>query len=197
VPGDNEFGVERDQLSPTGFATSHGYPVKPCYRIGDILYVRETHYVYGKWVKDGLTKTGKQKYRFVASAGWPIYYEDTLPRGITIYTGRDSVGYYKRPSMFMPLAVARIFLRVTRVRAERVQDISDKDCYAEGIDDEGDDYRSAEYYSSAGSSVQGGTSERFAFAALWDSINHKRGYGWDVNPFVFCYDFEVLEIKNG
>lgn len=33
--------------------------------------------------------------------------------------------------------------------------------------------------------------------ALWDSINKKRGFGWEVNPWVWVVDFKVIEVKNG
>ena len=186
IPGDNEYCVERDQLSPTGFATNHGYPVKHRYSVGDILYVRETHYVYGKWVKDGLTNTGRQQYRFVADGERPIYYEDSLPREITICTGRDIVGYYKRPSLFMPRQYARIFVRVTGVRAERVQDISEEDAKAEGCNYGFHDDGASQY-------IQTHTPQE-QFAAVWDNINSKRGFGWDVNPWVWVYEFAVERI---
>jgi hypothetical protein len=78
----------------------------------------------------------------------------------------------KKPSIFMPRAAARLFLRVKNVRAERLQDISEEDAIAEGVDG----IEPGELF--------------FNFIALWNSLNAKRGYGWEANPWVWVYTFE-------
>jgi hypothetical protein len=70
----------------------------------------------------------------------------------------------------MPRWASRITLRVTRVGVERLQSISEEDARAEGVEPYG-----------------------HIFERLWDSINAKRGYGWDVNPWVWVVSFEVME----
>jgi hypothetical protein len=70
-----------------------------------------------------------------------------------------------RPSIFMPRVASRILLELTGVRVERVQDISEADARAEGVG------------SAAG------------YAALWDSLNAKRGYAWAANPWVWVLEF--------
>jgi len=95
-----------------------------------------------------------------------------------------------RPSIFMPRAAARIFLRVTGVRVERLQDISHNDAIQEGLPapemsshfDHNSGLREQIYY-------------RRWFSDLWDSINDKRNngaYKWENNPFVFVYEFERI-----
>lgn len=79
-----------------------------------------------------------------------------------------------RPSIFMPRWASRIDLEVLDVRAERVQDIGISGAIAEGI--------------STGAFTA--TSE---FEKLWNSINAKRGFGWDMNPWVWVVEFKVLE----
>lgn len=81
-----------------------------------------------------------------------------------------------RPSIHMPRWAARLFLRVTNVRCERVQEISEADALAEG-------FRPSENWNQA----------KWAFRETWDSLNAKRGYGWDVNPWVWVYEFERVE----
>ena len=76
-----------------------------------------------------------------------------------------------RPSVHMPRWASRITLEVTDVHVERVQDISTKDVRAEGI--------------------QSDTYAGQAFMELWDSIYAKRGYGWDVNPWVWVIEFKL------
>lgn len=83
-----------------------------------------------------------------------------------------------RPSMFMPRWASRLNLTVKAVRVERVQDISEEDAIAEGVTLRG----CTRYEGEA----------RAAFRKLWESINAKRGYGWDVNPWVFVISFDRL-----
>ncbi|MBD9406245.1 hypothetical protein IB236_12930 [Acidovorax sp. ACV02] len=89
-----------------------------------------------------------------------------------------------RPSMFMPRWVSRITLEITRVRVERLQDISDADCVAEGC---------GALPSAIGCPMTSGTGEtipRAMFRALWESIN---GPGsWDANPWVWVVEFRRL-----
>lgn len=80
----------------------------------------------------------------------------------------------------MPKEIARIFLRVTDVRVERVQDITEQDAEREGV-----------------KSYDPMFSSKEEFAVLWDSLNAKRGYGWDKNPWVWVYTFERIEKPEG
>ena len=83
------------------------------------------------------------------------------------------------PTIHMRRDCARIGLEVTAVRCERVQDITEADAIAEGIDP-----REV--------AARGWTDARTGFRILWDSLNAKRGYGWGANPWVFAYGFKLL-----
>jgi hypothetical protein len=83
-----------------------------------------------------------------------------------------------RPSIFMPRRHSRITLTITGVRVEQVQDIKTGDIIAEGVEPDDSYLGSANRY-------------RHPFIDLWNDINAKRGYGWDVNPWVWCITFEV------
>lgn len=120
---------------------------KPPYRTGDILYVRETwNRLLGDW----------------------LYKADQKP-------GMKNPGKW-RPSIHMPREAARIFLRVTNVRVERLQDIT-----AEAAEKEGcNDY----------------TSTACGFADVWDSTIKPADrdlYGWNANPWVWVIEFEQCE----
>lgn len=124
-----------------------------------------------------------------------------LPRGTVGYwadgparccnTGCPGAAGKVRPSIFMPRWASRITLEITGVRIQRVQKISEEDAEAEGIDIVIDQHRSP-WCASAGSDgcACGGKSNREHFALLWDSINAKRGFGWDVNPWVWVVEFK-------
>lgn len=131
----------------------------PRYEAGDILWVRET------WLKadDG--------YYYKADIKVPSESENL----------RKTYGYKWRPSIFMPREAARIFLRVTNVRVERVQEITVDDCRLEGC--------------CCSDCLQTGPHSPDCkcdtlFYNTWNDINAKRGYGWDTNPWVWVYEFE-------
>lgn len=83
-----------------------------------------------------------------------------------------------RPSIHMPRWASRITLEITDVRVERVQDISEKDAFDEGC-------LPSETLIPYELAID-------HFRELWDSINAKRGYGWDVNPWVWVIEFRRL-----
>lgn len=109
-------------------------------------------------------------------------HEDTKPSEIPVgtaihYPASAPDGYDcgpKRPSIFMCRWMSRIDLLVKDVRVERLQEITPDDCRAEGLDQKLND-----------------VGARYSFGALWNSINEKRGYGWDTNPWVWVVEFEL------
>lgn len=87
-----------------------------------------------------------------------------------------------RPSIYMPRWASRITLETTGIRAERVQDISIRhdDCMKEGWP--------------FGYQVETlNESPIVTFARYWDSINAKRGYSWESNPWVWVIEFKIVE----
>lgn len=91
-----------------------------------------------------------------------------------------------RPSIFMPRWASRITLRVFDVRVERVQEISVSDMRAEGV--AYGPARPGEF------SIQSTVRE---WENLWDSINAKRGYSWNSNPWVWVVSFEMVQRNGG
>ena len=98
-----------------------------------------------------------------------------------------------KPSIHMPRWASRISLEITDIQVERVQDISDSDVYAEGLPEDGSSYDDAIQALSAGLPIHERTPERHWFRGLWDSINAKRGYGWDSNPWVLVIHFKKVK----
>lgn len=104
------------------------------------------------------------------------------------------------PSIFMPRWASRITLEVTGVRVERVQNISEDDAIAEGIDTESEEYNIAQNildniggFPGASHDIERCSPEINEFKNLWDSINEKRGYGWDKNPWVWVVEFRRIK----
>ncbi len=89
-----------------------------------------------------------------------------------------------KPSIFMPRHLSRITLEIISIRVQRIQEISEADCCAEmGCPAEWPGPGPEPYKRDL----------RGAFQILWDGINAKRGYGWDVNPWVFAIEFRRVD----
>jgi len=159
--------------------------VKPRYQVGDVLAIRETHYVYGHWINAEENNKFQKGRMFIAHEDKPVYFTDTLPKNIEICRGFDCVGYYKRPSLFMRNEHVRTFRNVKEVDCERLHDITELGAFAEGIEDDNEDYCLAENHQNAGVSV---CPAIYAYSCLWDSINFKT-HPWDSNPWDFVYKF--------
>ncbi len=135
----------------------------PPFKVNDILYVRET------WCSayDG------EKYFYLADKVnvrekyWLLDYNNVK----------------WRPSIHMPKKAARIFLRVTGVRAEQLRNITIEEIRKEGL---------------SSMAVHAGDKEIAyrEWQILWDSTINKGDldkYGWDANPYVWVIEFEVID----
>ncbi len=103
-----------------------------------------------------------------------------------------------RPSIFMPRWASRLTLEVKAVRVERLQKISEADAIAEGIRLVTKDgtvnkfcvYDLGDYSSTPWSEMSRDAVS--AYRSLWDSINAKRGHGWETNPWVWVVEFKAV-----
>ena len=139
--------------------------VKPKYNAGDILWVREMWNYYPDWK----CKVGQKRPDFLYKASATQEEESWLDKW--------------KPSIHMPREAARIFLEVKSVRVERLWKICERDARAEGVCP----IPPNKY------GQLSGTEHFYAFFRLWNSINAKRGYSWESNPWVWVYEF--LRIK--
>lgn len=99
----------------------------------------------------------------------------------------DSKHWHKRSSIHMPKWASRINLKVTAVRVEQLQNISEEDAQKEGIL-EPSPVHGKWCYPHKGR--QGHWSYRKPFADLWNSINKNRGFPWNKNPWVWAIEFK-------
>lgn len=141
---------------------------------GDILYVRETIWQKVRYYLDVNRETQGvfcHEYRYVAT--------DKEPE-----TGWN-FSWVKRPSIHMPKEAARIWLRVTDVRVERLQEISAESALTEGAD---------KYVHLNGKFDENAILT--SFIGIWDSTIKKSDldyYGWSANPWVWVIEFERCE----
>ena len=178
-PGKEVYGIYSDDGE---------YGCKAPYQPGDVLWVREKwrtvdyEYCDGKWSAAVERVDGTKDMR--------VSWYDNSDVGIPYEGPYSTIGW--KPSIHMPREAARLFLRVTDVRAERVQEIAFLDALDEGIKADfvpPDGWVEDDAIAIAGAmrSRNGATA---AFRALWDTRNAKRGYGWDSNPWVWAIKFE-------
>lgn len=168
IPDDAVWGYTA--FTPKGYIScrgtfADGYGEKifklPC-ETGDILYVRET------WKK--------------APNGY-YYYEDWQ---------KDDIAYVTKwkPSIHMPKEAARIWLKVTDVKIERLQDVTEDGAKAEGaIDNRGFIHSPENEYDRIHTA-------REHFIRIWNSTIKKSNlnrYGWDASPWVWVIEFERCE----
>jgi len=143
---------------------------------GDRLWVRET-WAAGACA-DMLNPSALSRKTWLIDNGG-LWYEADGAAPLTPISPKGKT----RPSIFMPRWASRILLEVTSVSVERVQDISETDAKAEG----------APWLGAGFLAKLGDGSYREGFYDLWDSINAKRGYGWDANPWVWVVKFKRIE----
>ena len=167
------------------------------YQPGDILWVRETWCKLWELDIRGQITEGTEAFYYAADGYNPTPF-NTFPDEDGFAGGRDCPRW--SPSIHMPREAARLFLRVTDVRAERVQDVSVQDAKDEGIRVWASGCIDGMHYGCYnGDKCVNNVCTRPIdyFRELWDSINAKRGFGWDTNPWSWVYEFERLEAKNG
>jgi hypothetical protein len=161
----------------TFHATEDDFPmwgkhlVCPYGEIGDRLWVRETH------IRRGDRAIYRADHDPIEAAGLGGMY-----------------GGWK-PSIFMFRKHSRITLEITNVRVQRLQEITEEDAQAEG----------ALFHDGGGIGHSGWRHDinhgfvyanaRTSFAKLWDSLNAKRGFGWNENPWLWA--LTLRRVKEG
>lgn len=139
----------------------------PKYQIGDLLWVREK-FRYAAWLEDGTELTfefADGEMKTVKFETRPDFVEKLMPQlHLLLFDEQDRW----RPSIFMPRCASRITLEVTGVRCERLQEITEEDAKAEGVENID------------------------AYRKLWDEINGKKR-PWESNQWVMVYEFQRNE----
>lgn len=159
----------------------YGFDIKPPHQLGDILYVRESYY--------------------------PNYFDENIAgyRGDRLCGNRNAykADYHKeivgdvvpepkwKPSIHMPKEAARIFLKVTDVRVERLQDMTLGCFLSEGVCILPEAFNDPDNAYGQAKSI---------FTKLWNSTLKKPDltcYGWEANPWVWEMEFERIEPDKG
>jgi len=168
--------VEDELQNGLGYWKGLAADASPFGNVGDLLWVRET------WnacpvheVDNGVYEAG-YPYKKIATkkpdSAWVFYHVE-----------KEHEGPW-RPSIHMPRWASRITLKITDVRVERLQDISEEDAQSEGAE-------RGMLKTMGGEFILHGGSYTCGFINLWQSI-----YGpdsWTQNPWVWVIEFEVIK----
>ena len=171
--------------------------IKPPYQPGDILYVRETWERFECWNCEGDERGNcpKEPKKSVLDKACGCY----------MYRATDEISGDAKwhPSIHMPKEAARIWLKVTNVRVERLQEITETQTEEEGflftppcLHRTGENY--CDIDGPCGNKIKYcdmSAGELFG-KVLWDSTIKKSDidiYGWDANPWVWVIEFERCE----
>ena len=219
----NKKALDRFKLSPSGelfgsFNESNPewviYPTvdDAPYRVGDRLWVKETWGVGCRpdpnsgWV-DGIEYKADESYL-----------DDIESLPLRVIDDQDLDKYQRagwNSPMFMPRWASRITLEITDIRVDRLQDITEDDALAEGIiSNEEYEARASEgnlfpcprckgYQVHEAFGYDYGITEvdcnccdtqKKRYRIVWDSLNAKRGYPWESNPWVWVVSFKVGKV---
>ena len=150
----------------------HSYWNVP-FAVGDRLWVREA------WSGEHWLSETPPSERLLL--GNPSRLVSLIPETWYWADGGPSCGEWERPrpSIHMPRWASRLTLIVTDVRVQRLQEIDEADAVAEGC------------HGFVSADGEDGASPREDLQDLWDSLNAKRGFGWDTNPWVCAVTFTV------
>lgn len=167
-PGPDVFGFYSED---EGWICPYGAP-------GDRLWVRENCWIAKKNFGDRTLNNCTDN----DGDGRVVGYSASMS-GDSVRCAQD-YGVTQSPSIHMPRWASRITLEIVNVRVERVQDISEEDAIAEGVDRYCEGWKS---YTVRDGRV---TTAVASYRTLWDSLNAKRGFGWDKNPWVWVVEFK-------
>ncbi len=146
----------------------------------DLLYIKEPHFLHGRYVfaPNGESRfersvefvgdNGSQK-RLAPACTWRNPPPHVMPDQISPHRG-----WYRRNPLFAPKSEAKIWLEITSIQDEKIQEIRHGDALAEGVNSVAE------------------------FRTLWDSINAKKeqsGYIWEDNPRVWVIEFKIISTK--
>lgn len=173
----NGWGIDAGDSVMRAVDCPYGQP-------GSRLWLKET-WQYADWTDDGypfIRYAANNETKLIESGipdAWEQKLEDAwcrLSTDANYAIDQKAADRVWRPSIFMPRWASRITLKVTAVRVERLQNISENDALAEGVES----WKRGETYEAAKSK----------YAALWESIN---GPGsWAKNPWVWALSFKRI-----
>lgn len=152
----------------SGYESIHGYEIKPIYKISELVAIAQCYESLGMNPEIALND-------------------------------RDGIGFYTKTKfapgwknkMFVRADLMPHHIRITNIKIERLQNISDEDCFKEGIFKWDAGQKDIPFYSFHYADIPDYNDPRDAFAELIDKVSGKGT--WASDPYVFVYEFELID----
>ena len=166
----SEDQIRNSIFCKSGYESIHGYEIKPKYKVGEVVAIAQSYRDSG-YSPDSLDRHPK----------------DLSIRGFL----KDSAGWDNK--MFVKSYACKHHIKITNIKIERLQDISDEDCLKEGIIHAYTDNDGIKRYHTP-HTKRGYLSTDIPQQAFEFLINKVSGKGtWESNPFVFAYEFVLFD----
>lgn len=153
----------------------------PYGKVGDVIWVRETFCPTGS--DEYLNKETNKPFFYLADVE-----QEYLP---SVNASMADYGWKWKPNLHMPKLACRIFLEIVSVKVERLQDITEEDAIAEGVEQIADygttGYKLYTQPDAAFSDIDA----KWSFESLWQSINGEQS--WNDNPWVWVIEFKQID----
>lgn len=181
------FNATLDNLSGKELIEAYfmNYPNKFLYKLGEVVAVAQSY----ETISESISHCpSTEKALFYCKIMKSCYPKEEIPKDVENIAGWNNKMFVK-PDL-MPHQI-----RITGIRVERLQDISDEDCLKEGIIGKFHSPAAMDFYYIPNVEVKSPkdvyTTPREAYAALIDKVSGKGT--WEKNPYVFVYDFELVK----
>lgn len=159
-----------------------GREYRPCWQVGDRIYVKEDFKLFGHEEEKGTVKVQYRDGNTLEVECYPVFEFHGIGSHLP-WTG----------AKHMPRWASRLTLEVTEIRAQRIQEISEGDSIAEGVR-EGWNFEPGTFYNNFDKGEIVSFSAASAFRNLWKSLYPG---SWERNEYVWVLDFKLIEGKGG
>lgn len=184
-----QMQIRRSVFYKSGLESIHGYEVKPPYDVGEVVAIAQNY--------KSINEFYEIAYKIHHSADGQLATEYNIPfkEIIKWFELRESLkntaGWDNK--MFVKANLMLHHIKITKIRFERLQDISDKDCLEEGVVQRFDADGTPRYYVSWCKHTWAyiTDSAKDAYHFLIDKVSSK-GI-WESNPYVWVYDFHLID----
>lgn len=145
--------------------------ILPKYELGEVVAIAQSYMDVDRFYRKG------------KNAAYLEYLDSILPE-LKLYPGWTN-------KMFVRADLMPHHIRITDIKIERLQNISDEDCFKEGIFKWDAGQKDIPFYSFHDADIPDYNNPRDAFAELIDKVSGKGT--WESNPYVFVYEFELID----